>query len=405
MAFIPSILRSAWVRAHHDVTTSEVIEASVIAACEISPESQPTEDTMLFTWCAAPTVPVQITPVDAGRLFSGNKTYWLVGLTGGLGLSLCQWMFNRGAKYVVITSRTPKVDPRWEENMKAQGAVIKIYKNDITDRESVRAVHKQICDELPPIASVAQGAMVLADAMFIDMDIDRVQKVLRPKVNGSMYLEEIFANAKLEFFVFFSSMAYVTGSKGQSIYAAANAYMTSLATQRKKRGLTGSAINIGTIIGSGYVTQDLTLAQQEYLRKVGNVFMSEQDFHQVFAEAVAAGRENASDTPEIMIGLRLAHTDDEEKMTWFYNPKFSHCVLPPEGDDARGDDARAVVSEQNISVKVQLLTATTPEEVKDTIQGERWLNPCGAYTHDVQIPLSQNCSLHRKLTPPFPLLT
>ena len=366
MAFIPSILRSAWVRAHHDVTIPGVTEvSSIIAACDISLEVQPTEDAMLFTWSAAPAVPVKITPVDSGSLFSCNKTYWLVGLTGGLGLSLCQWMIKHGAKYIVITSRNPKVDARWEEDMTAQGAVVKIYKNDITDRQSVRAVHKQICDELPPIAGVAQGAMVLADAMFVDMDIERVQKVLRPKVNGSMYLEEIFADAKLEFFVFFSSMAYVTGSKGQSIYAAANAYMTSLATQRRKRGLAGSAINIGTIIGNGYVTRELTLAQQEYLRKVGNVFMSEQDFHQIFAEAVVAGRENASDIPEIMTGLRLAHTDDEEKTTWFYNPKFSHCVLPPEGDDVR-----AVVSEQNISVKVQLLTATTSEEVKDTIQGK-----------------------------------
>ncbi|XTI91351.1 polyketide synthetase, partial [Cenococcum geophilum] len=362
MAFIPSTLRSAFVRAYHDAKDFGST-LSVIAASDIALDNQPTAETTLFSWASTDTVPVRVTPIDAGPLFSPEKTYWLVGLTGGLGLSLCEWMVKRGAKHVVLTSRNPKVDPRWEEHMKAQGAVVKIYSNDITNRESVRAVYKTICDNLPPIGGIAQGAMVLADTMFVDLDFERVQKVVGPKVKGSMHLEELFANTRLEFFVFFSSMAYVTGNQGQSVYAAANAYMTALAAQRRKRGLAGSAINIGTIIGNGYVTRQLTTAQQEYLTHMGNVFMSEQDFHEIFAEAVVAGRETATDTPEIMTGLRLAHMDDADKVTWFYNPKFSHCVLWPE---AQG--AKAAMSKQNVTVRAQLLLAATIDEVKEVIE-------------------------------------
>jgi hybrid polyketide synthase/nonribosomal peptide synthetase ACE1 len=364
-AFIPLALRSAWIHAHHENSSHAIEEQSVISTPNILPQTRRIGEPTVFFWSETPTIPVQTLPVDAKPMFSSDKTYWLVGLTGGLGLSLCEWMVKHGAKYIVITSRNPNIEPRWEEHMRIQGAVIKIHKNDITDRESVRAVYKKICDELPPIAGVAQGAMVLADTMFVDMDIERVQKVLRPKVNGSIYLDEIFSTTKLEFFVFFSSMAYVTGSKGQSIYAAANAYMTSLAARRRKHGLVGSAINIGTILGNGYVTRELTLAQQDYLRRVGNVFMSEQDFHQIFAEAVVAGGESSSDIPEIMTGLRLARMDDEEKMTWFHNPKFSHCVLQPEGNDGKH-----VVSNQTISVKAQLLTATDADEVRSIVEGK-----------------------------------
>jgi hybrid polyketide synthase/nonribosomal peptide synthetase ACE1 len=167
--------------------------------------------------------------------------------------------------------------------MKARDAVVKICANDVTSRESVHLVYKQICDELPPIGGVAQGAMVLSDAMFVDMDLDRVSKVVKPKVEGAMHLEELFSNANLEFFVFFSSMAYVTGNQGQSIYAAANAYMAALAAQRRKCGLAGSVINIGAIVGNGYVTRQLNDEQRDYLAHMGNVFMSEQDFHQIFA--------------------------------------------------------------------------------------------------------------------------
>ena len=87
MAFIPSALRSAWVRAHRQVF--EVVEPSVIAADQISPESQPAQNTALVQWSGTPTVPVKVAAVDAQNLFSLAKTYWLVGLTGGLGLSLC----------------------------------------------------------------------------------------------------------------------------------------------------------------------------------------------------------------------------------------------------------------------------------------------------------------------------
>lgn len=87
MAFIPSAFRFAWIRAHQQVF--EISEPSVLAANQISPESQPDNRTALLQWTAAPTVPVKIAAVDAHNLFSPAKTYWLVGLSGGLGLSLC----------------------------------------------------------------------------------------------------------------------------------------------------------------------------------------------------------------------------------------------------------------------------------------------------------------------------
>lgn len=364
MAFIPSALRAAFVRAHHDSKARE--SAPVASVSDIALLGRSAE-TIFFTWQPAPTIPVQITPVDAGSLFSSHKTYWLVGLAGGLGLSLCEWMVQHGAKYVVITSRNPQVDARWEARIKADhDAVVRIYASDVTSRESVRSVYEQISKELPPIAGVAHGAMVLADAMFVDMTLERVQTIVKPKVTGAIHLEELFSSASLEFFVFFSSMAYVTGNQGQSIYAAANAYMAALAAQRRKRGLAGSVINIGAIVGNGYVTRQLTDAQREYLTHMGNIFMSEQDFHQIFAEGVVAGRPDSGDIPELMTGLGLAHTDDADKVTWFNNPKFSHCVVWPENQNA----AAGMSSKQNVTVKSRLLLATNAEEVKEAIQGK-----------------------------------
>lgn len=71
--------------------------------------------------------PVRACPAESQVRFSDHKTYWLAGLSGGLGLLLCEWMIRRGAKYVVITSRAPRVEEAWLEKMQAAGAVVKIH--------------------------------------------------------------------------------------------------------------------------------------------------------------------------------------------------------------------------------------------------------------------------------------
>jgi hybrid polyketide synthase/nonribosomal peptide synthetase ACE1 len=75
-------------------------------------------------WTSAGEIPIQIKPVDSTPLFSAVRTYWLVGLTRSLALSLCEWMVDHGARYIVLSSRSPKIDPCWVEEMAALGAVI-----------------------------------------------------------------------------------------------------------------------------------------------------------------------------------------------------------------------------------------------------------------------------------------
>lgn len=71
--------------------------------------------------------PVSVCPAESQVRFSDHKTYWLAGLSGGLGLLLCEWMVRHGAKYVVISSRVPRVDEAWLERMQAAGAQVKVY--------------------------------------------------------------------------------------------------------------------------------------------------------------------------------------------------------------------------------------------------------------------------------------
>ena len=117
---------------------------------------------------------------------------------------------------------------------------------------------------MPPIIGVVQGAMVLRDAMFADMNLETMETVVKPKVVGSMHLDAIFRDTPLDFFVFLSSIACVAGNPGQSMYAAANMFMTSLAAQRRKRQARGMVAGRGCG-GWGHGC----LGGEEAMRRVG----------------------------------------------------------------------------------------------------------------------------------------
>ena len=102
-----------------EANTADLAEASSIDELE--------ERFAMIDWSTSPPVTIPVRPVDATSLFFEDKTYWLVGLTGSLGLSLCEWVIQHGAKNIVLSSRNPKIDERWLNHVKALGAVVKIF--------------------------------------------------------------------------------------------------------------------------------------------------------------------------------------------------------------------------------------------------------------------------------------
>ncbi|KAH5224102.1 highly reducing polyketide synthase sthA [Parastagonospora nodorum] len=282
----------------------------------------PADPLAVIDWTPPSTsLSVRITRFEMTQLFKADKTYWLVGLSGALGISLCDWMIERGVKYLVLTSRNPKIDERWIENHEKHGVMIKILLCDVTDEAAIKDVHQTIVRTLPPIAGLLNGAMVLRDVSVRNMEYAQVTDVIRPKVLGSIHLDRIFHDIDLDFFVLLSSINCVIGNVGQANYAAANMGMIGVAGHRRKRGLRSSVVNVGAIIGVGYITQsdrqlDVTVA------KTAMMHLSEQDFHQIFAECMEAGHLDNDSGPEISTGLLEITPDTIDIPPWYSDPKF-----------------------------------------------------------------------------------
>jgi hypothetical protein len=196
----------------------------------------------------------------------------------------------------------------------------------VTDEKALRGVHQAIVESLPPIVGILNGAMVLRDVSVRNMMFDQVRDVIRPKVLGSIHLDRIFHDVDLDFFVLLSSINCVIGNVGQANYAAANMGMCGVAANRRKRGLTSSVVNVGAIIGVGYITQsdrqlDVTVA------KTAMMHLSEEDFHQIFAEAMEAGYPDSIAGPEISTGLLDISPESANIPKWYSDPKFARFIV------------------------------------------------------------------------------
>jgi short-subunit dehydrogenase len=96
-----------------------------------------------------------------------------------------------------------------------------------------------------PLRGVVHAAGVLDDGVVAEQTWARFEKVLAPKLQGAWNLHQLTRHHALDFFVLFSSAASLLGSAGQSNYAAANAFLDSLAQMRRAQGLPALSINWG----------------------------------------------------------------------------------------------------------------------------------------------------------------
>src|SRR5690606_12123151 len=88
-------------------------------------------------------------------------------------------------------------------------------------------------------------AGALADAALIQQSWEHFATVFAAKVDGTWLLHRLTYGLPLDFFVMFSSVASLIGSRGQANHAAANSFMDALAYQRRAAGLPGLGINWG----------------------------------------------------------------------------------------------------------------------------------------------------------------
>jgi acyl carrier protein len=127
---------------------------------------------------------------------------------------------------------------------------------DVSDANALRAWLEWFRAEgRPRIRGVAHLAGVLAHRALREETAEGLEVALRPKVLGALSLHRLLRGEELDFFVLFSSAAAVLNSPLLGAYAAANAFLDSLAHYRRGRGFPALSVNWGIWGEAGMATR------------------------------------------------------------------------------------------------------------------------------------------------------
>ncbi|MGD9486335.1 beta-ketoacyl reductase, partial [Streptomyces sp. TRM70308] len=111
-----------------------------------------------------------------------------------------------------------------------------------------------------PVTTVVHAAGVASGGSTDELDADTLAAQMDAKVSGAAHLDSVFADAELDAFVLFSSIAGVWGGGGQAGYAAANAYLDGLAEARRARGQAAVSLAWGPWADGGMADEDTAAA-------------------------------------------------------------------------------------------------------------------------------------------------
>eukprot|EP01050_Picozoa_sp_SAG11_P005143 SAG11_NODE_351_length_10384_cov_4.708896_2_plen_2566_part_01 len=171
----------------------------------------------------------------------------LTGGNGALGLLVADWLATRGARRLLLISRSGRIRPElqdlWSKIQARQDLQIELLAYDVSDLESMDQFLSRCGDDLQ---AVFHCAGVLDDKRLAKQDRDSFERVFMPKAGGALNLHRVLCDRVPDCsLVMFSSVTSLMGNIGQTNYGAANAFLDALAGCRRVMGLRGVSLQWG----------------------------------------------------------------------------------------------------------------------------------------------------------------
>lgn len=220
------------------------------------------------TFEAAPP-PTNVNP--EAPLLRPNGVYLITGGLGALGLNGARYLAEAAQARLVLISRSG-LPPRAEwahwlgqnspheatsrritavQELEKAGAEVLVLAADVADLTQMRGAIQQTITHFGALHGVLHTAGVLDDGLLQLKTTDTAAKVMRPKVRGTLVLEQVLRENEitLDFCLYYSSVSAITGLAGQVDYAAANAFLDALAQQKMAQG-TGAQLTLAVNWGA-----------------------------------------------------------------------------------------------------------------------------------------------------------
>ncbi|MEV0805999.1 type I polyketide synthase [Micromonospora sp. NPDC050200] len=259
-------------------------------------------------------------PADTPAGLDPDGTVLVTGGTGGLGALVARHLAGAyRIRHLLLTSRRGPAAPGVDElraELAELGATAEVVACDVGDRDQLAALIAAV-PARHPLTAVVHAAAVVDDGVVGSLTPERIDGVLRPKVDAAWHLHELTRDADLAAFVLFSSAGGLVLAAGQGGYATANVFLDALAQHRVAAGLPATSVAYGlwgTDVGLGaWLTEaDLqrmarqglpALTVPEGLAAVDTALRTTRATLVPVKVDVAALRARADDPPALLRGL------------------------------------------------------------------------------------------------------
>lgn len=279
--------------------------------------------------------------------FGADETILIAGGLGAQGRSIAKWMVAKGARHLVLLSRTGEQNASaivrsFVADMRDSGVDLFCPACDVANASSLAMVLDHCATRMPPIRGCVQAAMNLRvciirplncffqslpcvqDAVFENMTHDAWVSSIMPKVMGSWNLHQQLPR-DLDFFIMFSSIASVLGPVGQSNYAAGNAFMDALSRYRLSLGEKAISLNFSMMAANdGWSLENESLLKI-FLQGSNIMEMPQEEILAVMSHYCDKNSPDDTSRAQLMLGLELpadAIRRGAELSGWMSEPMF-----------------------------------------------------------------------------------
>nr|WP_229397820.1 type I polyketide synthase [Micromonospora okii] len=288
--------------------------------------------------------------------FDADGTVLITGATGTLGQLMSRHLVTaHGVRHLVLTSRRGRAAGGVAElcaELEALGATVTVAACDVADRDAVAELLAAI-PAAHPLTAVVHAAGVRDDGVVSSLSPERMDGVLRPKVDAAWHLHELTAGLGLKAFVSYSSLAATAGGPGQGNYAAANAFLDGLAHHRRAHGLAALTLAWGLWADRSGMTTELDDVHLSRISRSGVAAMEAEEGLALFDAACRS-------TDAALVPARL----DLAAM----KAQFAGGTVPPLYRALIRMPARAAAATTGASLTQQLAALGDPERLAALVE-------------------------------------
>ncbi|MHC5613932.1 MAG: type I polyketide synthase [Nostoc sp.] len=199
---------------------------------------------------------VHLEEAIAGKTRLRQKgVYLITGGLGGIGLELAKYLAQTVQAKLVLVGRSglPKKD-EWEQwlathddqdsvsikikkvqTLEELGASVLVKSADVADLQQMQSVIVQVSEDFGEIHGVIHAAGIAGGGIIQLKTPQAAASVMASKVKGTLVLDAIFRDVKLDFLVICSSDSSILGGLGQVDYCAANVFLDCFAHRSYSR--------------------------------------------------------------------------------------------------------------------------------------------------------------------------